>query len=223
MRDPVQEEHVSIAQIVESVVDGPLPLRLEAYDGSAAGPADARYRLRIENERGVSYLATAPGDLGMARAYVTGDLTVEGAHPGDPYELLATMAGDPLPAPAQGAGPRARPHPGRQGPHPAAPAAAGDAAALAPGGRGAAALDDARRRGDPPPLRRLEPLLRDGPRAVDDVHVRVLPHGGGHPRGGPGEQVPARLRQARPAARATACSTSAAAGAAWSATPPDAG
>ncbi|NHA67646.1 class I SAM-dependent methyltransferase [Phycicoccus flavus] len=84
---------MSIAQIVESVVDGPLPLRLEAYDGSSAGPADARYRLRIENERGVSYLATAPGDLGMARAYVTGDLTVEGGHPGDPYELLSTMAG----------------------------------------------------------------------------------------------------------------------------------
>ena len=83
---------MSIAEIIESVVDGPLPLRVEAYDGSGAGPADAGYRLRIENERGVSYLATAPGDLGMARAYVTGDLSVEGVHPGDPYDLLSTMS-----------------------------------------------------------------------------------------------------------------------------------
>ncbi|HMM94727.1 MAG: class I SAM-dependent methyltransferase [Micrococcales bacterium] len=83
---------MSIAQIVESVVDGPLPLRVEAYDGSAAGPDASPVRLRIENQRGVSYLATAPGDLGMARAYVVGDLTVQGVHPGDPYELLTTMA-----------------------------------------------------------------------------------------------------------------------------------
>ena len=32
---------MSIADIVESVVDGPLPLRFEAYDGSAAGPPEA--------------------------------------------------------------------------------------------------------------------------------------------------------------------------------------
>lgn len=82
---------MSIAQIVESVVDGPLPLRLEAFDGSAAGPDAAHLSLRIENPRGVSYIATAPGDLGLARAYVAGDLTVTGAHPGDPYDLLVTM------------------------------------------------------------------------------------------------------------------------------------
>ncbi|WP_262500301.1 hypothetical protein [Phycicoccus endophyticus] len=83
---------MSIATIVESVVDGPLPVRLEAYDGSAAGPTDAPYRLRVESERGVSYVATAPGDLGLARAYLTGELTVDGVHPGDPYEVLAAMS-----------------------------------------------------------------------------------------------------------------------------------
>jgi cyclopropane-fatty-acyl-phospholipid synthase len=29
---------------------------------------------------------TAPGDLGLGRAYVTGDLVVTGVHPGDPYD-----------------------------------------------------------------------------------------------------------------------------------------
>ncbi len=83
---------MSIAQIVESVVDGPLTLRIEAYDGSATGPPESARRLRIETPRGISYLATAPGDLGLARAYVAGDLSVTGVHPGDPYDLLVDMA-----------------------------------------------------------------------------------------------------------------------------------
>ncbi|MBM6399746.1 class I SAM-dependent methyltransferase [Phycicoccus sonneratiae] len=84
---------MSIAQIVESVVDGPLPLRVEAYDGSGVGPAEAARRLTVATPRGLSYLATAPGDLGLARAYVSGDLRVEGVHPGDPYDLLADLSG----------------------------------------------------------------------------------------------------------------------------------
>ncbi|MGG5258777.1 class I SAM-dependent methyltransferase [Phycicoccus avicenniae] len=84
---------MSIAQIVESVVDGPLPLRVEAYDGSAVGPAEAARRLTVSTPRGLSYLATAPGDLGLARAYVSGDLLVDGVHPGDPYDLLADLSG----------------------------------------------------------------------------------------------------------------------------------
>ncbi len=82
---------MTIADIVESVVDGPLPLRFEAYDGSALGPPDAGRTMRLRTPRGAAYLVTAPGDLGLARAYVTGDLAVDGIHPGDPYDLLADM------------------------------------------------------------------------------------------------------------------------------------
>ncbi|HET9020794.1 MAG TPA: class I SAM-dependent methyltransferase [Ornithinibacter sp.] len=82
---------MSIAEIVESVVEGPLRLRLVAYDGSSLGPPDAQRALHLRTRRAASYLATAPGDLGLARAYVTGDLDVEGVHPGDPYELLVDL------------------------------------------------------------------------------------------------------------------------------------
>ncbi|MDJ0114354.1 SAM-dependent methyltransferase, partial [Rhodococcus erythropolis] len=51
--------------------------------------------LHLKSTRGTTYLATAPGDLGMARAYVSGDLEAEGVHPGDPYEILRIM-GDEL-------------------------------------------------------------------------------------------------------------------------------
>src|SRR5574338_818160 len=83
---------MSIAEIVGAVVDGPLPVRFEAYDGSAAGPAEAPRGLTLRTPRGAAYLATAPGDLGLARAYVSGDLGLDGVHPGDPYELLADLA-----------------------------------------------------------------------------------------------------------------------------------
>ncbi|MBM6403935.1 class I SAM-dependent methyltransferase [Phycicoccus sp. CSK15P-2] len=81
-----------MADIVASVVEHPLTVRVRAYDGSSAGPEDAGHGLSIETPRGLSYLATAPGDLGLARAYVTGDLTVSGSHPGDPYSLLVAMS-----------------------------------------------------------------------------------------------------------------------------------
>lgn len=81
----------TIAGLVEAIVEGPLPVRFTAYDGSAAGPEDAAYILHLRTERGAAYLATAPGDLGLARAWVSGDLTTEGVHLGDPYPLLAAM------------------------------------------------------------------------------------------------------------------------------------
>lgn len=82
---------LTIAEIVDTVSAGRIPLRFTAYDGSATGPEDAPYGLHLRSTRGTTYLATAPGDLGMARAYVSGDLEAIGVHPGDPYEILRTM------------------------------------------------------------------------------------------------------------------------------------
>ncbi|MFJ4656287.1 class I SAM-dependent methyltransferase [Nocardia sp. NPDC088792] len=84
---------LSIAEIFETLIDGPVPLKITAYDGSTTGPQDSDFGLEIKTPRGVNYIATAPGDLGMARAYIAGDLTAHGVHPGDPYELLKAMAG----------------------------------------------------------------------------------------------------------------------------------
>nr|WP_084528220.1 cyclopropane-fatty-acyl-phospholipid synthase family protein [Nocardioides dokdonensis] len=68
-----------------------MPVRFEAYDGSSAGPTDADITLRLLDQRGLAYLLTAPGDLGMARAYVSGDLRLDGVHPGDPYEAMTLL------------------------------------------------------------------------------------------------------------------------------------
>ncbi|HEY7050997.1 MAG TPA: class I SAM-dependent methyltransferase [Mycobacterium sp.] len=91
-RTQVATGKMTLAQIMEVLADGRLPLRFTAYDGSTAGPDDAAVGLDLRTPRGTTYLATAPGDLGFARAYVSGDLEPHGVHPGDPYELLNAMA-----------------------------------------------------------------------------------------------------------------------------------
>jgi cyclopropane-fatty-acyl-phospholipid synthase len=82
---------LTLAQVFETLLAGPAPIRFTAYDGSSYGPEDAPVGLNLKNERGLAYLVTAPGDLGMARAYVSGDLDVLGVHPGDPYEGMVLL------------------------------------------------------------------------------------------------------------------------------------
>ncbi|MGO4256809.1 class I SAM-dependent methyltransferase [Marmoricola sp. RAF53] len=84
----------SIADAFSQLLGGDLPFRFTAYDGSSAGPADAEFGLDLLNERGLSYVVTAPGDLGLARAYVSGDLDILGSHPGDPYTALMHIKGN---------------------------------------------------------------------------------------------------------------------------------
>ncbi|HET6708690.1 class I SAM-dependent methyltransferase, partial [Amycolatopsis sp.] len=59
------------------LLGGPLPVGLRTWDGSRAGPADAP-TVVLRNRRALRRLLYAPGELGLARAYVTGDLDVEG-------------------------------------------------------------------------------------------------------------------------------------------------
>ncbi|MBT2499354.1 class I SAM-dependent methyltransferase [Agromyces sp. ISL-38] len=85
---------LTLAEILEILTAGRLPLRFTAYDGSSAGPPDATFGLDLKTPRGTTYLATGRGDLGLARAYIAGDLEAHGVHPGDPYELLKALADD---------------------------------------------------------------------------------------------------------------------------------
>src|SRR5882672_5644069 len=85
------DRKLTLAEILEIFAAGQLPLKFTAYDGSKAGPDDAQIGLDLRTPRGTTYLATAPGELGLARAYVAGDLQMCGVHPGDPYDLLISL------------------------------------------------------------------------------------------------------------------------------------
>ena len=82
---------IKIGEAVASLMRDGMPVRFEAYDGSVAGDPDADITLTLRNRRGLSYLMTAPGDLGLARAYVAGDLTLDGCHPGNPYPAMSQI------------------------------------------------------------------------------------------------------------------------------------
>jgi cyclopropane-fatty-acyl-phospholipid synthase len=51
---------------------------VKAFDGSTAGPADAEVVIEIRSPRALNYVAQASGDLGLARAYIMGDLEIHG-------------------------------------------------------------------------------------------------------------------------------------------------
>jgi cyclopropane-fatty-acyl-phospholipid synthase len=77
-----------VAEIIGSVVGPDLRVRVIGYDGSKSGPDTAETAVRITSPRALTRLATAPGSLGLARAYVAGELEVEG----DFYTLLDAVA-----------------------------------------------------------------------------------------------------------------------------------
>jgi cyclopropane fatty-acyl-phospholipid synthase-like methyltransferase/DUF1365 family protein len=66
-----------LATVLKDVAGIELPVRLRAWDGSEAGPLDAPVVV-IRSRRALRRLVWSPGELGLARAYVTGDLDVEG-------------------------------------------------------------------------------------------------------------------------------------------------
>ncbi len=87
-RPPHLSDHVSEEPTVPTVADRlatlirdtagiELPLRLRAWDGSETGPTDAPVVV-IRSRRALRRLLWAPNELGLARAYVSGDLDVEG-------------------------------------------------------------------------------------------------------------------------------------------------
>lgn len=73
---------MDIATFVDEVFRHDLPFRVEAYDGSVAGPgpsaAGADLTLKILRRDAITRVLTAPGELGLSRAYVAGDLDIEG-------------------------------------------------------------------------------------------------------------------------------------------------
>jgi cyclopropane-fatty-acyl-phospholipid synthase len=80
-----------LADLVRAGAGVELPVRIRAWDGTEAGPADGPV-LVIRNRRALRRLLWAPGEMGLARAYVTGDVDVEGDM-ADGFRRAWAMAG----------------------------------------------------------------------------------------------------------------------------------
>jgi len=66
-----------LADLARSVVGGELPVRIRAWDGSEAGPA-GRPVLVLRDRTALRRVLWHPGELGVAQAYIAGEIDVEG-------------------------------------------------------------------------------------------------------------------------------------------------
>lgn len=55
-----------------------LPIRIKAFDGTDVGPRDAETTVIVHSPDALVRIVTAPGELGLGRAYVAGDISIEG-------------------------------------------------------------------------------------------------------------------------------------------------
>ena len=78
---------MTLAEVFEAVAGPDAAVEFTAYDGSHAGTPGSAVKITVRSPVAVAYLAQAPGELGLARAYVAGHLDVEG----DMYEALTRM------------------------------------------------------------------------------------------------------------------------------------
>ena len=84
----MQDAAPRLTSLAEQLLGAPFPLRIRAWDGSEAGPPGAP-ALVVRNRRALRRLLWRPGELGLARAWVAGDLDIEG----DLYAALDLLAG----------------------------------------------------------------------------------------------------------------------------------
>ncbi|MET7774475.1 class I SAM-dependent methyltransferase [Streptomyces mirabilis] len=84
----MQDAALRLKSLVEQLVGAPLPMRIRAWDGSEAGPPGAP-AVVVRNRRALRRLLWKPGEVGLARAWVAGDLGVEG----DLYTALDLLSG----------------------------------------------------------------------------------------------------------------------------------
>ncbi|CAN5478040.1 cyclopropane-fatty-acyl-phospholipid synthase family protein [soil metagenome] len=76
-----------LREVLDALLGTPVPVRLEFWDGSGVGPVDGPGTLHVRSPEALRRILWAPGELGLARAFVTGDLDAEG----DVIELLTAI------------------------------------------------------------------------------------------------------------------------------------
>ncbi|MEU0085011.1 cyclopropane-fatty-acyl-phospholipid synthase family protein [Streptomyces sp. NPDC006274] len=77
-----------LTTLAEELSGAPLPVRIRAWDGSESGPPGAP-TLVVRHRRALRRLLWRPGELGLARAWVAGEIDIDG----DLYEALDVLAG----------------------------------------------------------------------------------------------------------------------------------
>ncbi|MCB0870556.1 MAG: class I SAM-dependent methyltransferase [Solirubrobacterales bacterium] len=78
----IADRFVPLWSRVEGRLDGPLPAAVRFWDGSEIGPGEEGSCpdvIVLRSRRAMTYVVTRPDQLGVARAFVSGDLVLEGS------------------------------------------------------------------------------------------------------------------------------------------------
>jgi cyclopropane-fatty-acyl-phospholipid synthase len=87
-----------LAAVIAGFLGTNLPVCIDCYDGSTLGPPEAATRIVVRSADALRYILTAPGELGFARAYVAGEIDIDG----DVFDALALR--DRMPHPKVSSG-----------------------------------------------------------------------------------------------------------------------
>jgi cyclopropane-fatty-acyl-phospholipid synthase len=68
----------ALAPLVSGLLGGELPVRFELWDGSGFGPFEGPGTMHVRSADALRRILWAPGELGFGRAYVAGDIELEG-------------------------------------------------------------------------------------------------------------------------------------------------
>ena len=79
-----------VFELVTQLLGNRPPLRLKTWDGGVAGPPDAPVTVELAGPRALRRLLWQPNELGLARAFVSGDIQVEG-------DLVTALSASPRP------------------------------------------------------------------------------------------------------------------------------
>jgi cyclopropane-fatty-acyl-phospholipid synthase len=77
----------ALEPLLTAVLGPRLPVRVELWDGSTIGPVPAPGVLRVRSRDALRRLLWAPDELGLSRAYVAGDIDLDG----DIFETLEVL------------------------------------------------------------------------------------------------------------------------------------
>lgn len=82
---------MTVADMIQLFLEPDAPLHVTAFDGSSLGSEDAPLTIDVRNSRAVYYMVDNPGELGLARAYLQGDIDSPQLVPGNPYEVFKML------------------------------------------------------------------------------------------------------------------------------------
>jgi cyclopropane-fatty-acyl-phospholipid synthase len=77
----------SLAPVVTALVGADAPIRIRFWDGSELGGGDVVGVIDVHSPDAIRRILWAPGELGLARAFVAGELSIEG----DIFEVLVAL------------------------------------------------------------------------------------------------------------------------------------